>query len=314
MAVYTAQLELANAECEAGIRPAFARRASARHGLLFGLLMRQQILAFAAITIPLVITPGIATTLVLRTSLLHGVAAGLVIAGGAALASASYGVLSGLSTTLVVERWPGALLVLEFGGSAFLVWLEGHAIWRALGPEDAVPRMAACGGVGQGFLANALNPPVALFYFLVVPRFVPAGAPLFRSVMILTMVHVGLAFTWHASCAAAAGAFSRFLSSRTARRGIDLVTGLVLIAFAINMLLSPKWRGREPATGQPFHTNAISSTATPPRFGLSVVVSSGSVAALYSASSAATSAASSVSSRASLSFSSCTVPVARATS
>lgn len=152
------------------------------------------------------------------------------------------------------------------------------------------------------------------FYFLVVPRFVPAGAPLFRSVMILTMVHVGLAFTWHASCAAAAGAFSRFLSSRTARRGIDLVTGLVLIAFAINMLLSPKWRGREPATGQPFHTNAISSTATPPRFGLSVVVSSGSVAALYSASSAATSAASSVSSRASLSFSSCTVPVARATS
>lgn len=170
MAVYTAQLELANAECEAGIRPAFARRASARHGLLFGLLMRQQILAFAAITIPLVITPGIATTLVLRTSLLHGVAAGLVIAGGAALASASYGVLSGLSTTLVVERWPGALLVLEFGGSAFLVWLEGHAIWRALGPEDAVPRMAACGGVGQGFLANALNPPVALFLF-------PRGSP-----------------------------------------------------------------------------------------------------------------------------------------
>lgn len=86
----------------------------------------------------------------------------------------------------------------------------GHAIWRALGPEDAVPRMAACGGVGQGFLANALNPPVALFYFLVVPRFVPAGAPLFRSVMILTMVHVGLAFTWHASCAAAAERFRDF--------------------------------------------------------------------------------------------------------
>lgn len=282
--------------------------------MLFGLLMRQQILAFAAITIPLVITPGIATTLVLRTSLLHGVAAGLVIAGGAALASASYGVLSGLSTTLVVERWPGALLVLEFGGSAFLVWLGGHAIWRALGPEDAVPRMAACGGVGQGFLANALNPPVALFLF-------PRGSPVRsrrRAAVPLgddpddgacrVGIHVARELRRRGR------AFSRFLSSRTARRGIDLVTGLVLIAFAINMLLSPKWRGREPATGQPFHTNAISSTATPPRFGLSVVVSSGSVAALYSASSAATSAASSVSSRASLSFSSCTVPVARATS
>jgi threonine/homoserine/homoserine lactone efflux protein len=199
--------------------------------------MVQQILAFAAITIPLVITPGLATTLVLRTSLLHGVAAGLLIACGAALASASYGLLSGMSTTLLVDRWPGALLALELCGSAFLMWLGGNAIWRALGPEDAVPRTAARGGVGQGFLANALNPPVALFYFLVVPRFVPAGAPLFRSVMILTTVHVGLAFTWHASCAAAAGAFSRFLSSPTARRGIDLTTGLVLLAFAINMLL-----------------------------------------------------------------------------
>jgi threonine/homoserine/homoserine lactone efflux protein len=198
--------------------------------------VRQQVLAFAAITIPLVITPGIATTLVLRTSLLHGVAAGLVIACGAALASASYGLLSGTSTAMLLARWPVALLALEICGGVYLVWLGVTAIRRALGPEDAVLRTASRGGLGQGFLANALNPPVALFYFLVVPRFVPAGAPPFRSMMILTTVHVGLAFAWHASCAAAAGAFSRFLVSPQTRRAIDLTTGAVLIAFAIRVL------------------------------------------------------------------------------
>lgn len=198
--------------------------------------MRHQILAFIAITAPLVVTPGIATTLVLRTSLLSGIASGLTIAAGAALASTSYGVLSGTGTTLLANRYPGALTALEIGGGAFLLWLAGHSIWRAFGREETQPRTAATGGIGQGFLANLLNPPVALFYFLVVPRFVPAGAPLFRSVMVLTGIHVGLAFTWHASCAAAAGALSRFLSSPAARRAIDLVTGVVLAWFAMRML------------------------------------------------------------------------------
>lgn len=203
---------------------------------MLAMAMRQQLLAFTALTVPLVLTPGIATTLVLRTSLLHGVTAGLVIAAGAALASTTYGVLSGTSTTWLLKSWPWALVVLERCGAAFLVWLGATALWRALGPEDRVPRATSRGGLWQGFLANALNPPVALFYFLVVPRFVPSGAPLFRSVMVLTTVHVVLAFTWHSTCAAGAGALSRVLASPAARRAIDLITGVVLVAFAIRML------------------------------------------------------------------------------
>jgi threonine/homoserine/homoserine lactone efflux protein len=195
------------------------------------------VLAFAAITIPLVLTPGIATTLVLRTSLLHGIGAGLVIAVGAALGSVAYGVLSGTSTMLLTRSWPGAVLALEISGGAYLLWLGGKAVWHALRRDAALPHTIARGGVGQGFLANALNPPVALFYLLVVPRFVPAGAPLFRSVMVLTGVHVGLAFAWHASCATAAGALSHLLTSPAVRRAIDLTTGAVLIAFALRMLL-----------------------------------------------------------------------------
>ncbi len=197
--------------------------------------MRHQLLAFMAITIPLVLTPGIATTLVLRTSLLAGVRAGLLTAVGAALGSVAYGLLSGTGTAVLLRAWPRSILVLEICGGAYLAWLGGRAAWRAVRERGGGPAIEPRAGLRQGFLANALNPPVALFYFLVVPRFVPANAAVFPSVMVLTGVHVSLAFTWHATCAGAAGVLSHVLASVTARRVIDLTTGIILIAFAIRM-------------------------------------------------------------------------------
>ncbi len=197
--------------------------------------MRHQLLAFVAITIPLVLTPGIATTLVLRTSLLAGVRAGLLTAVGAALGSIAYGLLSGTGTAVLLRAWPRSILVLEICGGAYLAWLGGRAAWRAVRERGGGSTIEPRAGLRQGFLANALNPPVALFYFLVVPRFVPANAAVFPSVMVLTGVHVSLAFTWHATCAGAAGVLSHVLASVTARRVIDLTTGIILIAFAIRM-------------------------------------------------------------------------------
>ncbi len=200
--------------------------------------MRHQLLAFAAIAIPLVLTPGIATTLVLRTSLLAGVRAGLLTAVGAALGSIAYGVLSGTGTAVLLRAWPRSMLLLEICGGAYLAYLGGRAAWRAIREGDEAPAVERRAGLRQGFLANALNPPVALFYFLVVPRFVPASAAVFPSVMLLTAVHVTIAFTWHATCAGAAGVLSHVLSSPAARRAIDVTTGVILIGFAVKIWVS----------------------------------------------------------------------------
>lgn len=197
--------------------------------------MRPQLLAFVAITIPLVLTPGIATTLVLRTSLLAGVRAGLLTAVGAALGSIAYGLLSGTGTAVLLRAWPRSILVLEVSGGVYLTYLGGRAAWRAIREREEGPGVQPRTGLRQGFLANALNPPVALFYFLVVPRFVPAHAAVFPSVMVLTAVHVSIAFAWHATCAGAAGVLSHVLSSIAARRIIDFTTGVILIAFAVRM-------------------------------------------------------------------------------
>ena len=60
----------------------------------------------------------------------------------------------------------------------------------------------------EGFVTNVLNPSLATFYLLIIPQFVPRGAPVVASVLTLTAFHVSLALTWHLTWAAAGGTLS----------------------------------------------------------------------------------------------------------
>jgi threonine/homoserine/homoserine lactone efflux protein len=54
---------------------------------------------------------------------------------------------------------------------------------------------------------------------------------------VLTAVHVGLAFSWHVTWAAAGGTLAAVLSRPRARRIVDALTGLTLLAFSLALLL-----------------------------------------------------------------------------
>ena len=201
--------------------------------------------SFLAVTLPLVLTPGASTAVVLRNSISGGTRAGVETAAGVNSGSVFYGILSAFGLALALRRWPAAWTVLRFAGAGYLAWLALRSLRAAVAPQpvqavdvEARARRPALQNIYEGFLTNFLNPAIATFYLVVVPEFVPRGAPVARSVLLLMAVHVTTALTWHLVWAVAGGTLARTLSAGPARRALDGLTAAALFFLAARVLLS----------------------------------------------------------------------------
>ena len=90
----------------------------------------------------------------------------------------------------------------------------------------------------EGFVTNALNPSLATFYLLIMPQFIPRGAPPIASALTLTAFHVSLALTWHLTWAAAGGTLSETLGRTRPRRILEGISGAALLGLALKLALS----------------------------------------------------------------------------
>lgn len=175
-----------------------------------------------------------------------GVGAGCMLHAAAAALGLS-ALLAGSATAFTVLRWVGA---------AYLVWLGVGMLWsRAgtnLGPgpgADAAgsapaaaqaPRVASFARVfAQGFLTNALNPKVALFFLAFVPQFIDAQAPSKAAAFLLlglifnvngTLVNLGLAW--------AMAALRQRLRGGSGRLGLWLTRGAGALFVALGIRLA----------------------------------------------------------------------------
>jgi len=194
-----------------------------------------------AVTAPLVLSPGPSTAVVLRNSIATGARGGFVTALGANSGSLCYGLLVAFGFAAALQRWPSVWLVLRWGGVAYLTWLGLQSLYRAFHSRAAVASTTAGPprdwrqSFASGFVTNVLNPSLAAFYLIVVPQFIPRDAPFTQSVMILTTIHVGMAFSWHIAWAFAGATLARVLSRRRPRQMLDIITGVALLILAVKV-------------------------------------------------------------------------------
>jgi threonine/homoserine/homoserine lactone efflux protein len=200
---------------------------------------------FAAVTVPLVATPGASTAVVLRNSLAGGVRSGIATAIGANCGSICYGLLTAFGIAVALRRWPLVWVALRIAGTAYLAWLGFRSlrlatIYREHDTQKtaALPRPPLSRSLREGFVTNLLNPSLATFYLLILPQFIPGDAPVVASALTLTAFHVCLALTWHLTWAAAGGTLSETLSRTRPRRILEAISGLALIGLAINLVVS----------------------------------------------------------------------------
>ena len=208
---------------------------------------------FALVVGLLTLTPGLDTALILRTAALGHRRRAWGVVLGIQSGTLVWGVLTSLGVTALLTASHLAYEALRWAGAAYLVWMGGRLLWatRRHSSSESPPTAGAwgkgttrtgagdtlLGGWRQGFVTNLLNPKTGAFYVAVLPQFIPAGASHLASGVLLAGVHILLAVIW----ACALIAFTHVLRDRlqrpSARRYFDRITGTIIAAFGIRLVL-----------------------------------------------------------------------------
>jgi len=132
------------------------------------------------------ITPGQDVAYIVSRSAAHGLRDGCVAALGIGTGCFVHVFAAALGLSAILATSATAFLVVKLAGAAYLVWIgaamllgRGNGRSAAGGQghgRDRLARVPARKVFTQGFLTNALNPKVALFFLAFLPQFVEAGA------------------------------------------------------------------------------------------------------------------------------------------
>ncbi|MDL5200179.1 LysE family transporter [Streptomyces sp. ALI-76-A] len=207
--------------------------------------MDGQLIAFTGVAAGMIAMPGADFAVVVRNALVSrraGVACALGITGGLLLHTA----LAVAGVAAVLAAVPALYRALRLLGGAYLLYLGVRALsalWRprigTATAETGTGTVSVARPLRQGFVANALNPKATLTFLMLLPQFVPAGAPALPRTLLLALIVVVLALAWFVAVALLVDRLGRWLRTPRAARVVEGVTGGALTALGAVLLLGP---------------------------------------------------------------------------
>jgi threonine/homoserine/homoserine lactone efflux protein len=176
------------------------------------------LLAFAAIALGMVLTPGPNMAYLVSRSVCQGRSAGLISLGGVALGFLTYMLLAAFGITALLFAIPYAYDALRLCGAAYLGWMA----WNALRPGGASPfqvRELAPDSprrlFAMGLLTNLLNPKIAALYLSLLPQFVDrAAGDVMGQTLALGATQIAISVMVNAAIVVTAGSVAAFLTGR----------------------------------------------------------------------------------------------------
>ena len=145
------------------------------------MLGTHDLLLFIGSGLLLNVTPGPDTLYIVGRSSAQGLRAGVVAALGIAAGSFVHITAAALGLSAILAASAGAFTAIKLLGAAYLVYVGVTLLVSSSTPFERATAVrlapAAMRGVFmQGFLTNALNPKVALFFLAFLPQFVESDA------------------------------------------------------------------------------------------------------------------------------------------
>ena len=199
------------------------------------------LLAFAMISLGMVLTPGPNMIYLISRSICQGRAAGLISLGGVALGFVFYMVCAALGVTAMVMAVPYAYDTLRIAGAIYLLWLAWQAI-RLGGNSPFQVRELSKDTPKKlfmmGFLTNVLNPKIAVMYLSLLPQFIsPEQGNVLTQSFVLGLTQITISVSVNAIIALFSGTIASFLMNKPSLALIQRwIMGSVLTALAIKIL------------------------------------------------------------------------------
>ncbi|WP_041373190.1 LysE family translocator [Methylobacterium radiotolerans] len=198
------------------------------------------LLAFAAVALGMVLTPGPNMVYLISRSICQSRTAGLISLGGVALGFVVYMLCAAFGITALVLAVPYAYDAIRIAGAAYLLWLA----WQAVRPGGRspfqvkdLPKDGPAKLFLMGFLTNLLNPKIAVMYLSLLPQFIdPARGSVLGQALALGSTQIVISVLVNAAIAISAGSIALFLTRRPSFAVVQRwVMGTVLAALAVRM-------------------------------------------------------------------------------
>jgi threonine/homoserine/homoserine lactone efflux protein len=196
--------------------------------------MARTLLAFVPVAVLVTITPGPATAMVVRSAAGGGRRSALACTAGNSLGVLAWGALAAAGLAAAVATSVTVFTVVKLVGAVVLIVLGVQSLRHR-------PRRATEASDGRAFrdglVTSVSNPKLAVFYVALFPQFLPAGAPVLPSAMLMAATIVAFDLVWYSVLAYGVTRARRaFLEGPWAGR-VERLTGAVLVGLGVRLAL-----------------------------------------------------------------------------
>lgn len=208
--------------------------------------MDPRLLAFTAVAAVLVVTPGPDCAVVVHNGL-RSRRAGLATSAGTVTGLLVHAAAAALGLSALLVASALSFTIVKVVGATYLCWLGARALWsaRTVPPVDPHPDrvpgptkpLSSRLAYRHGLLTNILNPKAPLIFLSILPQFIPRGSAVLPRTLLLSGILVVIAALWYLLLACAVAMLQPVLCGAAVRRGLDQVTGVVLITLGVRLAL-----------------------------------------------------------------------------
>lgn len=206
----------------------------------------ENLAAFLAVAVVVIVTPGPDTALTIRNTLLGGRRSGVLTAVGVSGGQAAWTVATSAGVSAILVASEPALVAVRMLGAAYLVFLGGQALYGAFFAGERRPeedllagrsgrRLGPRRALRQGVISNLTNPKMAAFFPALLPQFAAGPEAAFPGLMVLGLLFSTMTLVWLTGYAVAVARAGDLLRRPRIRRSLEAITGAVLVGLGLRL-------------------------------------------------------------------------------